>query len=59
MFLKVHCIVCGKEFRPQELNQEFYLCSECSTFWLSDYLRRLKARIVGWWERDKPGQSPK
>jgi hypothetical protein len=48
---KLHCMMCGKEkvFHDVQPEQEFYLCFDCSKFWLTDYLRRLKARIVGWW----------
>jgi len=44
-------MMCGKEkfFDDVPSNQEFYLCFDCSKFWLTDYLQRLKARIVGWW----------
>ena len=51
MTKKIHCMMCGEEWlHPDALpEQEFYLCSDCSRFWLTDYLRRLKARIIGWW----------
>jgi hypothetical protein len=41
-------MLCGKEtLNPDAYpGQEFYLCSDCSAFWLADYLRRLKARIL-------------
>jgi hypothetical protein len=50
MAKRLTCMMCGKEGEyPQESNQEFYLCFDCSRFWLTDYLRRLKARIARWW----------
>jgi hypothetical protein len=47
-FGKLSCMLCGKERLDPDApsSQEFYLCSDCSTFWLRDYLRRLKARIL-------------
>ena len=44
----VHCMLCGKkgylaEPAPQ---QEFYLCGDCTRFWLADYWRRLKSGLV-------------
>jgi hypothetical protein len=47
-FGKLNCILCGKEtLNPDAYpSQEFYLCSDCSAFWLADYLRRLEARIL-------------
>jgi hypothetical protein len=41
-------MLCGKEkYHPETLpEQEFYLCGDCSRFWLTDYLRRLKSRII-------------
>jgi hypothetical protein len=44
-----HCMLCGKEkFHPGDLHepQEFYLCGNCTQFWLTDYLRRLKSRVI-------------
>jgi hypothetical protein len=51
MAKKIHCMMCGKEWlHPDALpEQEFYLCFDCSRFWLFNYLRRLKAGIISWW----------
>ncbi len=50
MAKRLTCMLCGKEGEyPEDLRQEFYLCGDCTKFWLFDYLRRLKARIAGWW----------
>jgi hypothetical protein len=47
---KIHCMLCGKEWlHPDPAPcQEFYLCADCTKFWLADYLRRLKSRVAGW-----------
>jgi hypothetical protein len=41
-------MLCGKEkFDPEAAHlQEFYLCGDCTRFWLTDYLRRLKSRVI-------------
>jgi hypothetical protein len=41
-FGKLRCMLCGKEKLDPEAHpsQEFYLCLDCSTFWLTDHLRR-------------------
>lgn len=47
-FGRVSCMLCGKESLDPDAHpsQDFYLCSDCSRFWLADYLRLLKARIL-------------
>ena len=44
----VHCMLCGREkYDPDTVyGQDFYLCWNCTVFWLTDYLRRLKSRLV-------------
>jgi hypothetical protein len=43
-------MLCGKEKLDPEAHpdQEFYLCWDCSRFWLGDYLRRVRVRIAHW-----------
>jgi hypothetical protein len=43
-------MMCGKEkYQPDALiEQEFYLCGDCTGFWLTDYLRRLRSRLAAW-----------
>jgi hypothetical protein len=42
-------MLCGKEKLAPEATyeQEFYLCGHCTVFWLTDYVRRLKSRVIG------------
>jgi hypothetical protein len=44
----LHCMLCGKEkFDPEaSYEQQFYLCGSCTRFWFTDYVRRLKSRLV-------------
>jgi hypothetical protein len=44
----LHCMLCGKEkFDPEAFDsQDFYLCWNCSIFWFTDYMRRLKAHVI-------------
>jgi hypothetical protein len=41
-------MLCGKEkFDPEAVyQQEFYLCGNCTMFWLTDYMRRIKSRVI-------------
>jgi hypothetical protein len=41
-------MLCGKEKHDPEsvYGQDFYLCWNCSLFWLADYTRRLKSRLA-------------
>jgi hypothetical protein len=38
----------GKEkFEPEALHeQEFYLCRNSTVFWFTDYMRRLRSRVI-------------
>jgi hypothetical protein len=44
----LHCMLCGMEKVDPEATheQQFYLCGNCAIFWLTDYVRRLKARVT-------------
>ena len=46
------CLMCGKEWTVLEpAVQTYFLCRDCTGFWLTDYFRRLRFRIAGWLRR--------
>jgi hypothetical protein len=52
----LHCMLCGKEkFDPEAFeSQDVYLCWNCSIFWFTDYMRRLKSRVLAMFSWNRP-----